>query len=137
MILIIQTVFPEIQIGLCEDNGQLLGFSNWTSEKDEVSRLLPEIEKLLDGKDYQSIKKIVVVNGMGAFSSTRVGVTIANTLSMALGAELYSLSLEEAVDQDKLIEFSLKASKGQNKKIIEPLYKAMPMISESKKKKFT
>lgn len=137
MILIIQTVFPEIQIGLCEDNGQLLGFSNWTSEKDEVSRLLPEIEKLLEGKDYQSVRKIVVANGMGAFSSTRVGVTIANTLSMALGAELYSLRLEEAVDQDKLIEFSLKASKGQNKKIIEPLYKAMPMISESKKKKFT
>lgn len=137
MILIIQTVFPEIQIGLCEDNGQLIGFSNWTSEKDEVSRLLPEIEKLLEGKDYPSIRKIIVVNGMGAFSSTRVGVTIANTLSMALGAELYSLRLEEAVDQDKLIEFSLKASKGQNKKIIEPLYKAMPMISESKKKKFT
>lgn len=137
MILILQTVFPEIQIGLCKYSGELLGFSNWISEKDEISRLLPEIEKLLAGKNYQIIGKIVVANGMGAFSSTRIGVTIANTLAMTIGAEIYSIKLEEAVDRNKLIELSLEAIKGQSKKMIEPLYKSMPMISESKKKKFT
>lgn len=138
MILILQTVFPEIQLVLCDESGTEKAALSWISDKDEVSKLLPAVEEMLGDEGYKSLNKIVVVNGIGAFSSTRIGVTIANTLAMTTGADLYSIKLDEAVDKAKLIELALvEIAGGGMKKIVEPIYKSTPMISESKKKKFT
>jgi tRNA threonylcarbamoyl adenosine modification protein YeaZ len=92
LILAIQSSLPIIEIALLE-NDTILFRKSWPSERNEVSKLLPEIESGLkeNGYELKDIKKILAVKGPGAFSSTRIGVTIANTLAYAIQAELYDL----------------------------------------------
>jgi hypothetical protein len=157
MILAIQTVRPEIEIMLFDDRLHLLAGRNWLSAKDEISRLLPEIEILIEPNGgWKKISKIVVFNGIGGFASTRIGVTVANTLAMAIGAELYEISLPEETAGSNP-EPALNPDGGQRiaqahdiaalvkkffegnplpVKIAQPKYRSAPMISKSKKKKF-
>lgn len=135
--LVIQTVKPLIEILIVE--GDLIKRASWNSEKDEVARLLPEIEKLLLANKFRfaDIDKIIAINGLGGFSSTRIGVTIANVLGMAVGAKLYEISWEKDSihDLEKEIREFL-ASKPEAVKLVQPMYGAAPMISPSKKAKF-
>lgn len=142
MILIIQTVRPDIELIILDENLHPVANKTWTSAKDEVSRLLPATEELLKdaGKQWNDIKKIVVFNGIGGFSSTRIGVTIANTLAMSAGAELYELSWpedgREADTATMVREFLNQSPSPKPVKIATPLYKSEPMISQSKQKNF-
>lgn len=139
MILVIQTVRPEIEVMLFDHTVNLVAERNWLSAKDEVSRLLPEIEKLivLNG-GWEKISKIVVFNGIGGFTSTRIGVTVANTLAMVAKVELYKISLpEDHVESETVV--LIKKFFAENPlpvKIAQPKYKSSPRISTSKKKKF-
>ncbi len=95
MILVIQTVRPEIELRILDEDLELIAESRWMSAKDEVSRVLPEIEKLLAPHGgWKKMSKIVVFNGIGGFASTRIGVTVANTLALVTGAELYEVTCE-------------------------------------------
>lgn len=137
MILIIQTVFSEIQIALCSIEGDLIKSKSWNSEKDEIRLLLPAIEELMEKRPYGELEKIVVVNGLGAFSSTRVGVTTANTLAMTTEAEIYGLTLDKEVTIKELVSRSLEViAKELPAKAVIPFYRSEPMISVSKKKIF-
>ncbi len=157
MILVIQTVRPEIELMILDEDLELIAESKWTSAKDEVSRVLPEIEKLIGPQSgWKKLSKIVVFNGIGGFASTRIGVTVANTLALVTGAELYEVtcvaeeareavkaqsekrkaqSVSENVDTYRLVKDFMTCSP-LPVKIAQPKYKFAPMISTSKQKIF-
>lgn len=138
MILVIQTVKPEVEIMLFDDEVNLVFGEKWISQKDEIIKLLPELEKILKetGQEWRGIKKILVINGIGGFSSTRIGLTIANTLTLALNVQLYELTLPEIeVKLDQLVKDFFEHNP-KTVKLSQPKYKSIAMISPSKKKKF-
>lgn len=149
--LLIQSVFPRSGLALWEENPKQPNaggyvFSQpvmleWDSKKDELQTLLPNLELLLnkEGAWWQDVEKIVIVVGVGNFSSTRISVTIANMLSLLTKAELLEVELKEAMPISELVK-SVKADieKGKLKAVnlAKPVYKAEPVISKSNKKKF-
>jgi len=140
LILVCQTVFPKAQLLLLGGKGELLDKQVWLSDKDEIRQVLPRLEKLLrrNKADWKDLSKIVSVVGIGNFSSTRIGVTIANILSLAAGAALLELKLEKEVSADELQRL-VKAKMVQGwttVRLAKPVYRAAPLISPSKKPKF-
>lgn len=53
----------------------------WRAEGDEAERILPAIREALGAEARADL--LVCVNGPGRFTSTRIGVAVANALSMA------------------------------------------------------
>lgn len=94
LILAIQSSLPVIEIALLND-GKLLYQKSWPSNRDEIVKLLPAIEQgvVQVGYKFSDIKKIIITNGPGGFSSTRIGVTVANSLAYSLKAEIYELDM--------------------------------------------
>ncbi|MBD3270553.1 hypothetical protein GF376_03430 [Candidatus Peregrinibacteria bacterium] len=129
MKLVIQTVRPEIEIALF-DGKQIVKSQKWRSERDEVAKVLPAIEKICGEIDPQ---EIIVFNGKGAFSSTRIGVTIANTMAYAKKLPLEQITIEND-DQRNLLEI-LETSKLEPVQIAVPVYSKEPNITISDKNK--
>lgn len=70
---------------------------SWLDQRDDVERLVPTLQAMLEelGLDKSEIKKILVIRGPGSFTALRTGVTFANALAEALGAELHSMDTFE------------------------------------------
>lgn len=143
--LLIQTVFPQAGVALWGVQGlaQKLGHPKllaveWASRKDELQKLLPNIEKLLKqaGAGWGDMGKIVIVVGVGNFSATRISVTIANMLAFLTSAELYELKLTKETSLEDLIKLVQKKKNWKAVKLARPVYKTPPKISLSKKKSF-
>jgi tRNA threonylcarbamoyl adenosine modification protein YeaZ len=66
-------------------------------DRTDESALLPAIEGLLagQGKTFQDLSRIAAVTGPGGFMSLRVGISLANALSFALGIPLAGVHLSE------------------------------------------
>lgn len=140
MIVLIQSIWPESEIVVYDQYLKELAYSKWTSDRDEVARLMPELERLLTsiGKTTIDLEKIVVLNGVGGFSSTRIGVTVANTLAMVTGANLYAWTIEKDQGRPDLRSEFAKSWPNQmhHVTVVEPIYDSAPMITPSKKKQF-
>jgi tRNA threonylcarbamoyl adenosine modification protein YeaZ len=92
LVLAINTATARTAIALIKKTGketETLYANAWDSQHDEAEKLLPEIKKILKKK---SADAIFVVEGPGAFTSLRVGVTAANVLAYVLGAPIYAVS---------------------------------------------
>lgn len=79
----------------------------------------------------QDIKKIVVNRGPGSFTSVRLGIVLANTLSFGLKIPLvgiYNLEIKKKEEYLKLNKLKF------SKKFIKPYYDRDPDITKSKKK---
>lgn len=133
--LLIQTVFPQAGVALWQDKVLSL---QWASQKDELQKLLPNIEKLLmqAGAGWSDVGKIVIVVGVGNFSATRISVTIANMLGLLTEAELFELKLSKEIALPELIEKVQKKKHWHSVRLATPVYKTPPTISVSKKKSF-
>jgi tRNA A37 threonylcarbamoyladenosine modification protein TsaB len=138
--LVIQSVFTEALLLVLDETCEVIAQKTWVSDKDEVKKLPPAMEELLveAGFAWSDIKRIVIVVGIGNFSSTRISVTIANVLAMVTNAELFELELSEELTLEKLNNLVKdKFSDGwEPVKIAKPVYKTEPMITPSKKPKF-
>lgn len=147
--LVIQTVLPRVELLLLDQKGRMLAEAGWVSKKDEVRKVPQQMENLLKNsrKEWNDISRIVSVVGVGNFSATRIGVTMANILALAIEAgggkvDIFELKLSSATDRspasDKLAELiSGKFRTGWTPvKIAKPVYASEPMISPSKKKIF-
>ncbi|MGL5830763.1 MAG: tRNA (adenosine(37)-N6)-threonylcarbamoyltransferase complex dimerization subunit type 1 TsaB [Candidatus Altimarinota bacterium] len=136
-ILVIQTVNDPLEVALW--NEKSLSSKQWISAKDEVARVLPMVEELLreEKLNYEDLKGIAVVNGIGSFSATRIGVTIANSLAFALDIPLFEITVEKntKIDLRKIME-KMDENKVKPVKIAQAVYDTEPMISPSKKQKF-
>jgi len=124
MILYINTASrEEVEIKI-EEEGKILGKSKFKAAKRQSEKLLPKIDNLLEKKGIKlkQIKKIVVVNQGGSFTSLRVGVVTANALAYAL-----KIPVEGTFKSKK------KTKKFSQYSIVEPIYDSEPIIGKSKK----
>ncbi|MBU0707093.1 alpha/beta fold hydrolase [Patescibacteria group bacterium] len=75
---------------------------------------------------------IAVVKGPGPFTSVRVGVTIANSLGLALGVNKYGLKKNDKFNPESIINKILTNRLKPDKTII-PFYNRKPNITKPKK----
>jgi tRNA threonylcarbamoyladenosine biosynthesis protein TsaB len=94
-----------------------LGHAEW---------VLPWIQKLLkrSNESLKDLSAIVVLTGPGSFTGTRVGVTIANALSWALGVPVFGIPS----DQARGLEDAIKnlPSKKPRTRFARPKYPLLP-----------
>lgn len=144
--LVLQTVSPRLQLLILDERGLIMGLREWNSAKDEVRKMPPQLEEVLEGAglNWGDVGRIVSVVGIGNFSATRIGVTMANIVAMAVEAvkggtvELFELQLDKEITVQELAKLiAAKFDAGwQSVKLARPVYAAEPMISLSKKQKF-
>jgi tRNA threonylcarbamoyl adenosine modification protein YeaZ len=96
LILAINTATARTAVALMDVNKnaapKILYGRIWDSRHDEAMKLIPQIKHVLKkGKP----EKIFVVEGPGAFTSLRIGITIANTLAHFLDVPIVSCSTFE------------------------------------------
>jgi tRNA A37 threonylcarbamoyladenosine modification protein TsaB len=136
MFLAIQTVRVENQVLLLNEQFSVLAEKSWESKNDQAAKLLPSIEEMLTlaKLNYRDISKIIIVNGLGAFSSTRIGVNVANTLAYLTGAPLLAMTIAKDDQRNfkELLEKFLKSNPAEQT-IVSPVYATEPTITPSKK----
>lgn len=114
----------EIIISL-KDGDNILVTKKINSPRTQAEKLLPAIDRLLKLKKIKlsDLKKIIVANYGGSFTSLRIGVITANALAYALNIPIEA---ENKIKKNK--EFS-------GYSIVEPIYDREPNIGISKKPK--
>lgn len=92
MILAINTAEREHEMALLQGD-ELLVERRWTGSRDDVERLVPVLNEMLNeaGRDRTDIKDILVVKGPGPYTAVRMGVSFANALAEGLGAQLHEI----------------------------------------------
>ncbi|MBU4332425.1 tRNA (adenosine(37)-N6)-threonylcarbamoyltransferase complex dimerization subunit type 1 TsaB [Patescibacteria group bacterium] len=101
----------------------------------ESEKLLSTVDKLLKKNKVKltDLQGVVVVKGPGGFSSVRVGVVVANTLSYALQIPVVGVKLSEFEDLQGLIKMGkLRLKKTRVGETVEPFYGREPNITGSK-----
>lgn len=118
------TLRDEIIISL-KDGDKILATKSINAPRAQAEKLLSAIDRLLKSKKIKlsDLKKIIVANYGGSFTSLRIGVITANALAYALKIPVIA---ENKVKKNK--EFSSYS-------IVEPIYDREPNIGISKKPK--
>lgn len=148
MILSINTTDGEyIELTLSQSSLLLL-YKKIKAKYKQSEKLLPEIDKMLNDKkiknflhknnDYLDkkpiISGIIVVNGPGPFTATRIGVTIANTLAYAWQVNIVAINKKDFNNIESMVNKGvdlLKNSKTSD--VAEPFYDMEPNITTNKK----
>ena len=127
MTLYINTTTQDEIIIALKQGAKVIAQKKIAAPRAQAEKLLPGIDRLLKSKKIKlsALKKIVVANHGGSFTSLRIGVITANALAYALKIP---------------VEAEPKTLK-KNKKfgaysIVEPIYSSEPTIGISKKQKF-
>lgn len=79
-ILLLDTVGRPNLVAFGDTTTETVTEEVWQADGDEAERILPAVEQVLQEERPDAI---VCVNGPGRFTSTRIGVAVANALSMA------------------------------------------------------
>ena len=100
MILALSTVLHTHEMALI-DGESILAERSWPDERDDLDRLLPMLQEMLEelGLTKEAITEILVVNGPGPFTAIRTGVTCANALAEGLKVPLYSMDTFELLER--------------------------------------
>lgn len=90
--LLIDTVSPRNCV-LLSDEKKAKVYKTWIPHANEAEQLLKTIRSLAKRKNrsIKDITHIVVVTGPGRFTSTRVGIVVANMLSYLLHCPIYGI----------------------------------------------
>lgn len=124
--LFIDTTGVNQEVALME-NQKALAKKKWRSNYNESEILLPTIISLLHRvkKTFHDLDQVCVARGPGSFSSTRIGVTVANTLGFALGIRVTGnlLAITSLSKHDKL---------DTKRRMVTPLYAKSPNITKGK-----
>lgn len=132
-------------IHTCDDETMALAFFSKSMEyKKKIvvkkifhkNNVLDSIEKFLKKEKIKpaNLEGILCVKGPGKFSSVRMGVAVANTLSWFLNIPIAEIVKDEIPKEEKMFWNFLK-KKIQSQKmqhIIEPLYGGEPNITIKK-----
>lgn len=107
---------------------KILAQRSWKGNYDETKKLLPAIESVLKKASigFKDIDRIIVACGPGAFTGLRIGVTVANTLALALKKPLFAV---KHIGQNVL---SLKPSRLRKEFPVVPKYSKPPNITKPK-----
>lgn len=125
--LYIDTHLFDIRLILFKDN-EVYKKEEVLNQKHNSEFLMPSVEKLLDGEDFD---QIIVINGPGSFTGVRLGVTIAKTLAFTMNKPIKTITYFDVMNTS--LESSnhiLGISDGngyfiaeyQNKKLAKDLY---------------
>lgn len=125
--LAIDTSSTRERVAVFSGNKAVAGLS-WNGNYDETKKLLPAIESVLKKAriGFEDIDRIVVARGPGAFTGLRIGVTVANTLAMALKKPLFTV---KRIEQNVLL---LKPSQLRKEFPAVPKYSKPPNITKPK-----
>jgi tRNA threonylcarbamoyladenosine biosynthesis protein TsaB len=120
------TTNNEIIIAL-KHGAKIIAQKKIAAPRQQAEKLLPGIDRLLKSKKIKisALKKIVVANQGGSFTSLRIGVITANALAYALKIPVEA----EPKTPKKNKKFGIYS-------IVEPVYSSEPNIGISKKSKF-
>jgi len=130
MILYLNTTLPdEIIIALYRDDkiggrfGELIAQKKIKAPRRQAEKLVPGIAKLLADKKIKlsALKKIIVANRGGSFTSLRIGVITANALAYALKIPVEAEEKSSRANK-RFAEYSL----------VEPIYDREPNIGKAK-----
>ena len=111
--------------------GEIVARHAWTGDYDETEKLLVAIQAVLKQAacGFNDLKKIFVVSGPGGFSSTRIGVTVANTLAFALRIPVYGVPLTEGHAAENMIKKQSARSVQPRNRFVKPIYNTPPSIT--------
>lgn len=116
-------------------NGALIAQKTLSAKHRQSERLLAAVEALLAkaGKTKRALAGIVVTNGPGKFTATRIGVATANALAYALGIPAVGIAHDVYTDVPTWITAGERAL-GRKKKwnmslAVEPRYGSEPNIT--------
>jgi tRNA threonylcarbamoyl adenosine modification protein YeaZ len=89
MLLALDTATPACTAALFAADGSLVGRADEIMNRGHAERLMPMLERLLDGRRAETI---LVGCGPGSFTGLRVGIAAAHGLALGWGAKLYGVS---------------------------------------------
>lgn len=107
-ILAINTATNITEITLLEDDKAVFEKS-WESNYDEAEKVLPAIRAALKSSE-KPLDGIFVVEGPGAFTGLRIGITIANAISYVTGADMHSCTTFEYLREKTKPEFAVQTT---------------------------
>ena len=122
MTLYINTILPgKILIALAQKE-ETIALQEVAAEKDQAEKLLVAVQAALKKAkiDLRAVKKIVVADEGGSFTSLRIGVLAANALGYALGIPVVGESGRK--NKKSFAGFQL----------VEPHYQGEPNIGRKK-----
>jgi tRNA threonylcarbamoyladenosine biosynthesis protein TsaB len=84
MILTIRTDKPEAEVGLYNDQQELV-YKTWQAHRELGSTIHANLKSLLDSQklDWSDVTGIVYYHGPGSFTGLRIGASVANALAFA------------------------------------------------------
>lgn len=87
---------------------KLIAEENWKSERNETETILPKLDNLLKKAELkiQEIEAINIIQGVGGFTSLRVGISIANTIAYDLQIPIYGTSVFELWSKRAMLSLS-------------------------------
>jgi tRNA threonylcarbamoyl adenosine modification protein YeaZ len=145
-ILAINTATNITEIALLEGK-EILYEKSWESDYDEAEKVLPAIKTALKSSS-EPPDRIFAVQGPGAFTGLRIGITIANAIAYVTGAKMHSCTTFEYLRAKIKPEYSKKTAivlkagggflarmKPDNKKhkIVKEIPRAKYILSDIKK----
>ena len=100
MYLFINTLSAPNIIILFDNNRIIIDSFTWSEKQREFDVLIEQIDRLMSRNNlpYSELSGIVVVNGPGGFTGTRITTLVANTLAMSYGIPLYPLSVGQVFE---------------------------------------
>ncbi len=107
----LNTCTSRVSLAIFEDD-ELLGHSSWTSDRREAHQIHAETEKLLKekGLSLDMVDRIAVCIGPGGFTSTRLGVSIANAWAFAKDLSLAPFTVFDLFPGDAFVALPCNAS---------------------------
>lgn len=137
MILYIDTVLNDkILLALLKEKAgsfKIISVKEIKAPRLQSEKLLPSIDTLLKKNNFsaKNIKKIIVNNHGGSFTSLRIGVITANALAFALKIPVLA-GLMLKVKDSVTIEYLEGGKNFADYFLVEPFYKAEPKIGQKK-----
>jgi tRNA threonylcarbamoyladenosine biosynthesis protein TsaB len=125
MILTIKTADMNASLVLF-DGDKEVGRTEWESGRQLSNDLLKKIEELVG--EWRNLTGIVVFKGPGSFTSLRIGITIANTLSDSLGIPIAGTHGPDWIDDGMGM-----LQNGESYQIVLPEYGGEANITKQKK----
>lgn len=128
LILTIRTDKPEAEVGVYDDQQQLI-YEVWEAHRRLAETLHQRIDELLSsqGIALHQLKGIVVYRGPGSFTGLRIGLSVANALA-------YSLRIPIVAETGTWIETGIaKLQSGATDNIALPEYGSPAHITTQKK----
>ena len=129
MILAIKTDSMMAELYLFDELGKEIAKDVWEAGRNLAKDLLFHIDTLIKtNSTWSTVKGIVVFRGPGSFTSLRIGITTANTISYA-----NTVPIVGELELDWAVNGLRRLRNGDNDQMILPEYGADPHITAPKK----